>query len=185
MKQHHRRTAKFAMKPAVLALAAGAFMLAACSPPLDWREVQPQGSSVKLLFPCKPATHARTLMLAGEPTAVALHVCDADGLTWALTVASVGDPRRVTRSLQELRGAAAANVQASGAPLKPLVVRGATPNDQSGSVQFQGRRPDGQIVQQSLLVFAKGLQVYAAAALGPTATDEVTQAFFTSIRIVP
>ena len=185
MKQLRRGPAIFAFKPALLALAVGVFMLAACSPALDWREVQPQGSSVKLLFPCKPVMHARTLMLAGEPTAVALHVCDADGLTWALTVAVVGDPRRITRSLQELRGAAAANVQASSAPLRPQVVRGATPNDQAGSVQLQGRRPDGQMVQQSLLVFAQGLQVYAVAALGPTVTDEITQSFFASIRILP
>ena len=160
-------------------------MFAACSPALDWREVQPQGSSVKLLFPCKPAMHEKSVMLAGEPTAIALHVCDADGLTWALTVASVGDPRRITRSLQELRAAAAANVQASNAPLTPQVVRGATPNEQSGAVQLQGHRPDGQVVQQSLLVFAQGLQVYAAAALGRSVTDEVTQAFFTSIHTLP
>ena len=185
VKQRRHRSSKFALKPVVLALAACGFMLAACSPTFDWREVQPQGTSVKLLFPCKPAMHSRTVTLAGEPTAVVLHVCDAEGLTWALTVAAVGDPRRITRSLQELRAAAAANVQASSTPLRPQVVRGATPNDQSGSVQLQGRRPDGQMVQQSLLVFAQGLQVYAVAALGPTVTDEVTQSFFASIRILP
>ena len=46
-----------------LVLAAG--LSCACSPALNWREFQPAGSQARLMFPCRPASHARQVALAG------------------------------------------------------------------------------------------------------------------------
>ncbi|MBE0548915.1 MAG: hypothetical protein IH627_14965, partial [Rubrivivax sp.] len=54
---------------------AAAFLLAACSPTLDWRDVRPAGSGVTLLMPCKPVVQERSLPLAGAPVRLSLQAC--------------------------------------------------------------------------------------------------------------
>ncbi|HJV94503.1 MAG TPA: hypothetical protein VJ608_00645, partial [Albitalea sp.] len=58
--------------------------LAACSPALDWRDVQPEGSGAAALFPCKPDRFARSVMLAGAKVQMVLASCAASGTTFAL-----------------------------------------------------------------------------------------------------
>jgi hypothetical protein len=88
--------------------------LTACAPSLDWREVRPDDSGVLALFPCKPASHARALPLAGSTVRFVLYACAAGGATWGLGFAELGDPARVAAALTELREQAARNIAARG-----------------------------------------------------------------------
>jgi len=122
--------------------------------------------------------------LIGKTVQMSLHACSAGGLTWALTVVTLGDPTLVTPALQALREAAAANVGAtSGA--RPLVfeIRGATPNAASGREELQGRLADGAAVVEQLALFARGTTVYQVTVLGARLSADVADTFFGALRV--
>lgn len=168
--------------------AAAAWLLVACSPALDWRELRPAGAGVVALFPCKPASHARRLMLAGTTVTMTLHACTADGVTWALAHADLGDPALVADALTGLRDAASANLgpgQAQNMPARSGHVSGATPNRQAGRVVIEGRLPDGSAVQEQQLLFVRGTTVLQATAIGARLDGQALEAFFGGLRVLP
>jgi hypothetical protein len=171
-------------RPVVLLAVVGA---AGCTPALDWREVRPPDSSVVLLMPCKPVEQTRRVALAGAPVRMSMHVCNAGGLTWALTWAETGDPTRVGPSLRALRAAAAANIgaEASAGAAASRTVPGSTPNADSAWLGLQGRLPDGAPVQQRGAVFAYGTRVVQATVLGPALPPAAVETFLGSLRVVP
>ena len=75
---------------------AAVLALAACSPALNWREVRPANTSLSLLLPCKPDKAEKIVPLGGQPTTLAMLGCDAAGATFAVAVADLGDPARVS-----------------------------------------------------------------------------------------
>ncbi len=160
-----------------------ALWLAACAPALDWREVRPAGSGLSVLFPCKPASHARRVGLGPDVVRLELHACKAAGTTWAVAFAELEDPARVGPALTELRTAAAANLSAAPAQPLELKVEGATPNAASQRLQFVGRMPDGRAVTEQVAVFARGRRVFQAVALGERLDEEAAQTFFGSLRL--
>jgi hypothetical protein len=165
------------------ACAAAAALLAGCSPALDWREVRPEDTGAQLLLPCKPASHARELALAGQKVRMVLHACRASDTTWAVAWADLPDPALIGPALAELKASAAANVGAS--LLQPLAGRtpGETPNPQSGRFAVSGRLPDGQPVQGRLVLAARGPAVMQATALGPRPDEAALDTFFDSVRL--
>lgn len=172
----------------ILGSSASLALVMACSPALDWRELRPAGAGVAALLPCKPASHARRLDLAGAKVTMTLHACTADGVTWALAHADVGDPARVAAALAGLRDAALANlgparVQTDVAPA--MLVSGATPNRQAGRVVIDGRLPDGSVVQEHQLLFVRGTTVFQATAIGPRLDAPALEAFFGGLRVLP
>lgn len=167
-----------------LGLAVFVAVTAACSPALDWRELRPDDSGgLTVLFPCKPASHARLLTLAGTPARTTMHACTAAGATWAVAVADVQDPARVTAALVELKAAATSNL-AAGEP-RPLdgVVPGATPNPQAGRVALAGRYPDGRAAQMQVTVFTRGTIVIQATVLGERLDSDAVDTFHSSLRL--
>lgn len=167
-------------------LSAGvAALLLACAPALDWRELRPGDSGLSVLFPCKPASHARRVTLGSDALRLELHACTAGGMTWAVSFADVQDPARVAPALDELRAAAAHNLSAASAQRLALKVEGATPNAASQRVQLQGHLPDGRAVLMQVAVFAKGTRVFQATALGDGLDAEAADSFFDSLRFLP
>jgi hypothetical protein len=165
-------------------LAGLALGLLACSPALDWRQVRPEDSRVSMMFPCKPVTQARRLLLAGQEVRMTLHVCSAGGQTWALSWADVGDPARLGDALAELQRSAAANIGADVAQdAAPLSVRGATPHPGSTRQHLRGSRPDGRPVALASAAFAYGTVVYQATALGETLPDAAVQTFIGALQV--
>ena len=158
-------------------------LLLACAPALDWRELRPADSGLSVLFPCKPASHARRVQLGADAVRLELHACTAGGITWAIAFADMDDPARVGPALTELRNAAAHNLSATPAQTLALRVEGATPNPASQRVQFQGRMPDGRAVTEQVAVFAKGTRVFQAVALGDKLDPEAADSFFGSLRL--
>lgn len=167
-----------------LLLPALAWLLTACSPTLDWRELRPEGSGAQLMLPCKPASHARKVKLAGGEVELSLYACSAGDVTWALAFADLADPARVGSALQELRAAALANLGAdeSQATVLPLKVDGATPNPAATRLALNGRLPDGKPVQEQVAVFSKGTRVFQATCVGAALPADAVQTFFESLR---
>jgi hypothetical protein len=160
--------------------------LAGCSPALDWREARPEGSQAQLMFPCKPASHARRVTLAGASVEMSMFACNAGGATYALTFADLNDPALVTPALGELAIALSSNLRArEPAASQPLAVRGMTPNANAARWRVAGQLPDGRAVQERAALFAHGTRVYQATMLGPAIDAEAEATFFGALRVDP
>ena len=96
--------------------------------------------------------------------------------------ADLGDPARIGPALQELLGAAVANLSAG--PPRPLAldVEGATPHPAAQRVALEGRLPDGRAVQEQVAVFTKGTRVFQATAVGARLPEEGLEIFFGGLR---
>lgn len=167
--------------PVRLPLLAAA-VLAACTPPLDWREVRPADAGAVALFPCKPAQEVRRVRLAGADADMALLSCRADGALWALAHADVADPARVRSALEELADASLRNIRASASASAPAAVSGMTPNPGAVRLSADGVRPDGAKVHAETAVFAKGTRVFQATVLAPRADAAAAATFLDSVR---
>lgn len=167
------------------ATALGAWACGACTPALDWREVRPEGSGVTALFPCHPKSQTRSAALAGAATPMTLLSCGANGQTFALSHAELGDPARVAPALRELAQALAANLGAvEAAPAAPFAPAGATPNPHALRLRLAGRMPDGAPAQEQATLFVRGTRVYQAVVLGERLDEAAAAMFFDSLRLV-
>lgn len=168
----------------MLAAVAASWLLVACSPVFDWRELQPEGSGVAVQFPCKPDRHARPQRLAGQRVVMEMLVCEAGGVTFALSFADVPDPATVGAALEELRGLAIGNVAGTLTGSQPARVPGMTPHEQALRLAIDGRLPDGRAVGEHVVLFARGLRVYQASLLGGKLPAEPVDAFVASLRLI-
>jgi hypothetical protein len=158
-------------------------LLCACAPSLDWRRVRPAGLDVEAMFPCRPATLTREVVMPQGRREMSMHACAAAGSTFALGALTLADVREVATALQSLRGAAADNVGAAPADLQPIRVPGMTPQEQSGRLTLSGRRPDGTPVVEHLAVFARGPRVYQAMVVGNQPDPEAVSTFFSALKL--
>lgn len=157
--------------------------LAACSPTLDWRELQPEGSGIVATFPCKPDHHTRELRVGDQALRMHMVVCSAGGTTFAVSFAEVADPAAVTSVLASLRAAALANVAGTLRREREWRLAGMTPGPAAGLLEIDGRLPDGAPVQVQAAFFARGLRLYQASLLGPHPPAEAVQGFFGGLRL--
>lgn len=160
-----------------------AVALAACSPALDWREFTPEGSGVKVSFPCRPDRHARAVVVAGASVRMEMWVCEAAGSTFAVGFFDVPDPMQATASLREIQAVMLANVRGALASSAPAKVIGMTPNLQALRVSGAGQLPDGRAVQVHAAYFARGLRVYQATLIGARPQPQAVETFFDGLRL--
>ena len=112
--------------------------------------------------------------------------CSVDDTVYALSFADVTDPARVGAALDELGRAAQSNLQSEGgATAQPAAVVGMTPHPQSAQWRLSGRLPDGRAVQERVLLFSHGTQVYQASMLGARLDAEAQETFFGGLRVGP
>ena len=172
-----------ALARAALAVVVCAGGLAACSPALDWRQLRPDGWGILVSLPCRPASQARPVPLAGPPVELLLMACSADGHTFAIASADMADPARVGPALQALGAAALANVRGQVEAEQPAAVPGMTPQPAARRWWVRGQRPDGTVVREQVLVFAHGLRVFQATVVGAVADEARARPFFESIEV--
>lgn len=166
-------------KVAAIALAG----LVACSPTLDWREVQPEGGGIVAMFPCKADRHARAVVVAGANVRMQMLVCAAGGATYALSYLDVQSPASVAAALAELRAVAVANLSGTEPRIAALQISGMTPNPQASMLSVGGKLPDGAAVQEQAAFFAKGLRVYQASVIGAKPAADAADMFFSGLRL--
>ena len=159
--------------------------LVACSPTMDWRQMQPEGWNLSVALPCRPASHARAVPLAGTSVELTLMACSAEGHTYAIASASLTDPAAVPLALQALGQAARANVQGVVESERPAQVPGMTPQAQALQWRLRGQLPGGAPVTEQAMVFAHGLRVFQATVVGPQADDVLARSFFEKLEVRP
>ena len=165
------------------ALAAGLGALAACSPALDWRSVRLPDTELVAQMPCRPARFQRDVVVAGVPLKLFMLSCEAAGVTYGVASADVGDPARVDAVLAELAAGARAAVHAGDAHVAAFELAGATPFRGNVSARLRGKRPDGEAVEESLRVFARGTRVFQVNAIGPVLADAAIKPFEDELRL--
>ncbi len=162
---------------------AAALATAGCSPALDWREFQPEGSGIVATFPCKPDRHARSVKLAVQTVRIELISCAADDTQFALSYFDLDDPARVSAALTELQRLAAENLGASQQQARRAEVPGMTPNPDAARLKLEGRQPDGSTLQEEAVFFAKGLRIYQATVLGRRLQPGAAETFLAGLRL--
>jgi len=158
-------------------------LLCACSPALDWRRVRPAGLDIEAMFPCRPATLSREIVVAERRVEMTMHACSAGGSTYAVGALAVDDVRDVGVALTALRDAAARNVGASVGESRAIEIPGMTPHRQATRITLSGRRPDGTAVIEHLAVFARGSRAYQAMVIGDRPDDEAVSTFLTALKL--
>lgn len=158
--------------------------LAACSPALNWREVRPEGTRLNLLLPCKPDKAQKVVPLGAKPTLLSMLGCDADGATFAVAIADVGDAAQAASVLALWQELTLANMKAVPASrqLLPLTVPGALPGTPATRLQAQGQRADGTAVGTQAAYFAQGSQLFQVVMYAPQIAPDVAETFFSSLK---
>ena len=162
----------------LLALAA----LGGCSPTFDWRSVQVPDTQLVTELPCRPSRFQRDVSVAGVPLKLFMLSCETGGVTYGVATADVGDPGRVDAVLHALRDGAAATIRSAGTGAAALNLKGATPFSGNASAHLQGQRPDGQSVEESIRVFARGARVFQASAVGAALPEAALKPFEDGLR---
>jgi hypothetical protein len=160
--------------------------MCACAPALDWRELHPEGSQARVMFPCRPGSHARGVVLAGGTVEMSMYACSVDDTTFALSFADVKDPALVGDALNELALALQSHLRSpSPAASEPVRVPGMTPQPQSAQWRIIGRMPDGRAMQERSALFSYGTRVYQATMLGAELDIQAQETFFGALRVGP
>jgi hypothetical protein len=162
------------------------WVLSACSPTFNWRELRPAGTPLLALMPCKPEHATRTVPLAGAGTEMHLHSCDTGGLSFAIAWVELGDPARVDAALAQWTRASLASLrlgpEVGDAPDAGWTIQlPGAPNARGLAVEGTG--PQGQAVQMRAAYFARGSQVFQAAIYGQSLPGEVVGTFFEGLQL--
>lgn len=169
-------------RPITLIAALAAACSVACSPALDWREFVPEGTDIRVAFPCRPDRQARAVVVAGTKTQMQMLACSAGDAMFALAFVDVADPTRVGATLAELRATAASNLQGAAPQVATLQIKGMTPNAQAARLTIIGTLPDGAAVQAQAAFFARGLRVYQATVVGARPAAELADTFLGGLK---
>ncbi len=157
-------------------------LLAACSPGLNWRQVRPETASLSLLLPCKPDRAQKVVPLGGRSTTLAMMGCEAEGATFALAVADIGDPAQAGQVLAQWQALTLSNMRAGAPVQQPAKVRGAADEPPPVRVVAQGQQADGRSVEGQALYFARGSQLFQAVIYAPRIPPEAADTFFGSLQ---
>lgn len=96
----------FTAQAATLFIAIGLlWVLTACTPAFNWRDVAFDGAPVAALLPCKPDRGERVVPLAGAPRQMVMAGCEAGGATFTVAVVNVQDIAQVGAVKAELAAA--------------------------------------------------------------------------------
>lgn len=171
-----------------LLVGAAVVALAGCSPALNWREVRPEATSLRLLLPCKPDRAEKSVPLGGQPTLLRLMGCDADGATFAVAVATLALPNGTNSAniLAQWQSLSLANMGAPSQPSSalPLKIQGwqavvGMPGPQR--IRALGKRADGTPVSGEMAFFAQGREVFQVVVYAAKLTPEMGDTFFDSL----
>ncbi len=162
-----------------------ALLLAACSPALNWRDVQPDDTALTLLLPCKPDVAQQTVPMGGVPTVLTVRGCDAGGATFAVAVADVGTASAVGEVVSQWQNVTLAGIKAGTADIQRVSQRvpGASGAPAPVLVKALGQRADGSAIHSHALYFAQGTQVFQVVMLASAPTLEAQEMFFSSVRL--
>ena len=158
-------------------------MLMACSPKYNWREVRGTAAPFFVTLPAKPATHARTINLAGTQVTMTMTGAEVDDVTFAVGSVELADPASAEKALATMKTALVRNIGGTIRHEKPSAEGTAPPAIDVEAIGAPG--PNGR--QRLLLArfVAKGPHVYQAIVVGDESdvSREAADTFFASFNV--
>ena len=112
-----------------------------------------------------------------------MHVCTAEGITFALSSVDADDVRVGDNLMAELSTSAMRNLSSEGTSGEAVTGPGMTPHAQALRFRVSGRLPNGDAVTEHMAVFARGSRLYQAAWWASSRTPQAVQPFFDSLRL--
>lgn len=172
----------FFQKNSTLSIVVGllaALLTSACSPTLNWREVTNNEVPYTVLFPAKPASHARPVNLGGLKVTMTMTAAEADDMNFAVASAMIEDEAQRKAALAFMQQAMVQN-------LRGEIVHQKTVTLQDGSrmteIHAVGSAANGRRTALFARFAIKNQQVLQVVALGPqeTLNTEIAETFLTS-----
>lgn len=171
-------------------------LLIACTPEMNWREVQPVSAGLTATMPCKPDEVMRSVPLDGKSVQMTLAGCDAGGATFVVGWAGVPQTRLgpALGEWQDITLARAGIASGPDGPAgRPYLPAGALNLPQSLRLTANGRAPDGKPLALDTAWFARaGLsgansasvgQVFFVAIYGEPHDPQARDTFFKGVRL--
>jgi hypothetical protein len=157
-------------------------MAPGCEPALNWRTVSLPGTELEGALPCRPGRYERPVRLGATEATMFLLSCEAQGATFGLSSADVGDVSHVEPALAGLLVAAQGAIRGTGT-VEAWQPAGATPFNGNASAHYRGMRPDGVPVDEIIQVFGRGTRIYEAIVVGRRLDVAMTQPFRDALRL--
>lgn len=154
----------------------------ACGPAFNWRETTIASTGLIALFPCKPATLTRRLVLAGNDTDVQMSGCEAAGVTVAIGHATLADRSMAAQAIAQWREATLAGLSARYTTVSTLPLQRALDLPEPVRLQARGSGADGHPLVLQAVWFARDTEVFGALLYGESLSPEVTDSFFSGMR---
>lgn len=152
--------------------------VAACSPALNWRQVEL--GDLSLWLPCKPDRTQRDWQLPVGTFPVEVVGCEADGALFAASHLRGVPPDRLEAALDAWQGGAFASMAATQTSVAASVARGAAQQRQWSA---QGHRATGEPVQARLAWWVVGQDIYHVAVYAKTLSAEQVDPLLEQIKL--
>jgi hypothetical protein len=170
-----------AFKPLMLKLAAFStcgYLLAACSPALNWRKVEIQ--ELRAQLPCKPDQATRKVDLGGQSVNLEMAGCEADGALFAVSRIEANDPASAAKAMDAWKQQTLSAMRATRderSALQPPVWA-----DAHTSIVAQGSNAHGQPVQATLTWVLRQSRVYHFAVYAEHLSDRMIQPLLEDVQ---
>lgn len=173
-----------------IALLSTVFILAACSPKFDWREIRSNDAPYAVAMPSKPNTVTRQIDLNGTQVAMTMTVSTVDGVTFAVGSAELPDATQAQVSLNSMKTALVKNIVGTVKEEKVLTMPHGTAGGQLAVTEIQalgaaGANGDDQIRLLFARFVAKDKRVYQLVVTGAekVVKRELVDTFFSSFKL--
>lgn len=174
-------------------LAAG-FLLGACSPKFDWREVHGGDAPYTVLMPAKPDSSTREIDLGGVRAAMTMTGAEIDGATYAVGTARLPDAGQALAALPVMRDTMVRNIggkvrDPKTAPeAQKQAQEQAQKQAQAGNTMLEVEavsNAGGNVRVLHGRFIARGDRVYQAIIVGPenAVPPEAVETFLSSFRV--
>lgn len=161
------------------------WMLAGCSPALNWRDVRFESGTLVALFPCQPDRGTRVVPLGEDSVSMNMLGCEAEGAMLTLARVSANDPGQAAALMHQWRQA---TLESAGVPLlqeEAFTLRHARAMPAPVRLHAQGQGRAGAPLAVHVVWFALDDAVYQAAVYEPPGSPSVAPAFFEGLRVTP
>ncbi len=163
------------------ALAGALFLmgvLQACSPALNWRQVQLQ--DLKAQLPCKPDTATRPVPLGANSLDLQMMGCEAGGALFAISHVQATDAEAAAKVITQWQAFAMQALSAGNSKNEAWKAPAWSANPLS--FRANGKNPNGQPIQARLTWISRGSNVYHLAVYAETLTEAMTEPFLEDLQ---
>ena len=175
----------------LLTAALAAFLLAACSPEYDWREIRSAENGWSVMLPGKPATMTRRIRLETLEVPMTMQGAKVGETAFTVAVAELPDDSAQTRerAVAAMRTGMLRNVGAGATDPRPVQVPVVDPGGAAlGRIAGERVEAVGAVQGRPTTLIAgfaaEGRRAWQWVVVGPAVDREQAQVFFEGFRVV-